>query len=122
PRYTVQSKQQVNCAVRIAKGPLTKWIAKEIARTRIVDVGFEPENINVARMEGLKKAFPSRAKLTAVEEGLIAKLRMVKDAGEIALIRESVNINSKALELAVKRLKPGMSETALAAEIDYQSR
>ena len=122
PRYTVQSKQQVNCAIRIAKGPLTKWIAKEVLRTRITRVGFEPENINVARMEGLTKAFPARAKLTAVEEGLIAKLRMVKDAGEIALIRESVNINSKALELAVKRLKPGMTETALAAEIDYQSR
>src|SRR5665213_1369901 len=63
PRYTVQSKQQVNCTIRIAKGPLTRGIAKEIARARIERVGFEPEKINVARMEGLTKAFPSRTQL-----------------------------------------------------------
>ena len=47
---------------------------------------------------------------------------MIKDEGEIALIRTAVNLNSRALELALKRFKPGMTETALAAEIDYQSR
>lgn len=122
PRYTVQSKQQVNCAVRIAKGPLTGAIAKELSGLRISRLGFEPENINVARMEGLTRALPVRVKLTPVREGLIAKLRMVKDAGEIALIRTAVDINSRALELALRRFKSGMTETALAAEIDYQSR
>src|SRR5271165_3212368 len=34
PRYTVQAQQQVNCRVRIAKGPLTKSILREIDRTR----------------------------------------------------------------------------------------
>jgi Xaa-Pro aminopeptidase len=122
PRYTVQSKQQVNCDIRIAKGPLTKSVASRVARARIARIGFEPDQMNVARLEGLKKAFPSKANLIPVPEGLIAKLRMIKDEGEIALIRQSVNLNSRALELALKRLKPDMTETALAAEIDYQSR
>lgn len=122
PRYTVQSKQQVNCAVRIAKGPLTNAIAKELAGARLSKIGFEPENINVARMEGLTKAVPARVRLTPVTEGLIAKLRMVKDAGEIARIRTAVDVNSRALALALRRFKAGMTETALAAEIDYQSR
>jgi Xaa-Pro aminopeptidase len=122
PRYAVQSKQQVNCAVRIAKGPLTKLVAAEIVRARVSRIGFEPEYMNVARLESLTKAMPSRVRLIPVAESLIAKLRMVKDDGEIALIRASVNLNSRALELALKRFKPGMTETALAAEIDYQSR
>lgn len=122
PRYTVQSKQQVNCAIRIAKGPLTKAVMTEIARARVSRVGFEPESLNVARLEALTKALPAKARLVPATEGLIAKLRMVKDDGEIALIRHAVNINSRALEQALKRLKPGMSETAFAAEIDYQSR
>src|SRR6185312_5380192 len=46
PRYTVQSKQQVNCAIRIAKGPLTKSVMAEAARTRISRLGFEPEYLN----------------------------------------------------------------------------
>ncbi len=122
PRYTVQSKQQVNCAIRIAKGPLTKSVMKEVARTRISRIGFEPENLNVARLEALTKALPAKARLIPASEGLIAKLRMVKDDGEIALIRHAVNVNSGALEQALKRLKPGMTENAFAAEIDYQSR
>lgn len=122
PRYTVQSKQQVNCEVKIAKGPLTNAIAAEVAKKRTVKIGFEPENINVARFEGLKKALPARTKLSAVPEGLIARQRMVKDEGEIARIREAVNINSSALTAALKRFKTGMTEAALAAEIDYQSR
>jgi Xaa-Pro aminopeptidase len=122
PRYTVQSKQQVNCAVRIAKGPLTKSVMAEVRRTRVTKVGFEPEHINIARMEALRKALPAKAHLTATGEGLIAKLRMIKDEGEIAAIRAAVNLNSRALELALKRFRPGMTETALAAEIDYQSR
>jgi Xaa-Pro aminopeptidase len=122
PRYTVQSKQQVNCAIRIAKGPLTKSVMAEVARTRISRIGFEPENLNVARFEGLTKALPAKARLIPATEGLIAKLRMVKDDGEIALIRHAVDVNSRALEQALKRLKSGMTETAFAAEIDYQSR
>jgi Xaa-Pro aminopeptidase len=122
PRYTVQSKQQVNCAIRIAKGPLTKSVMAEVARTRISRVGFEPEHLNVARLEALTKALPAKARLLPATEGLIAKLRMVKDDGEIALIRHAVNVNSRALEQALKRLKSGMTETAFAAEIDYQSR
>jgi Xaa-Pro aminopeptidase len=122
PRYTVQSKQQVNCETRIAKGPLTKSVMAEIASARVFKIGFEPEHLNVARLEGLIKALPSRARLLPVEEGLLAKQRMVKDEGEIALIRAAVNLNSRALELALKHFRLGMTETRLAAEIDFQSR
>jgi Xaa-Pro aminopeptidase len=122
PRYTVQSKQQVNCAVQIVKGPLTKAVMTQIARTRVSRVGIEPEYVNLARMEAMSKALPPKASLLPVTEGLIAGLRMIKDEGEIALIRTAVNINSRALELALKRLKSGMTENAFAAEIDYQSR
>src|SRR5580704_8560157 len=78
PRYTVQSKQQVTCAIRIAKGPLTKSVMAEVRRTRASKIGFEPEHISVARMEGLRKTLPSKAHLSPVPEGLIARLRMIK--------------------------------------------
>lgn len=122
PRYTVQSKQQVNCAIRIAKGPLTGAVAAEIARSRAARIGFEPEHVNVARLDGLKKALPAKARLLPAPEALLARQRMVKDAGEIALIRAAVGINSRALEEALGRFRAGMTEAALAAEIDYRSR
>jgi Xaa-Pro aminopeptidase len=54
--------------------------------------------------------------------GLIEHLRMVKDAVEMERIRASVIVNSQALDAAIKRFKTGMTESELAAEIDYQNR
>ena len=121
PRYTVQSQQQVNCRVRIAKGPLAKSILQEIGRSHASRVGFERDNLTVAQLESLKKDLPGRTRLEPVT-GLIERLRMMKDANEIEKIRASVITNSRALEGALKRFKIGMKESELAAEIDYQSR
>jgi Xaa-Pro aminopeptidase len=121
PRYTVQSQQQVTCRVHIAKGPLTAPIVKEIDRARVRRVGFEQDNLTVAQLESFKKGLPARAQLEPVS-GLIEGLRLVKDADEIGKIRASVMTNSSALEAALKRFKLGMTESELAAEIDYQSR
>jgi Xaa-Pro aminopeptidase len=115
PRYTVQSRQQVTCRVRIAKGPLTKAILQEISRSRVRRVGFEQDHMTVAQRESFKK------ELEPVT-GLIERLRTIKDASEIEKIRASVLSNSAALEAALKRFKIGMRESELAAEIDYQNR
>jgi len=121
PRYTVQARQQATCRVRIVRGTLTKALLAEIARSGVKKIGFEQDRLTVAEFEAIGKDLPVRAELVPVT-GLIEKLRMVKDAGEIALIRKSVSINSSALEAALKRFKIGMSEADLAAEIDYRSR
>jgi Xaa-Pro aminopeptidase len=117
PRYTVQSGQQVNCRVAIVKGALLKGILQELDRARLPRIGFERDHLTVGQFDGL------RAKGTLVPvSGLIEGLRMIKDAGEVENIRASVLCNSRALDAALKRFKPGMKESELAAEIDYQSR
>ncbi|MDE3199209.1 MAG: aminopeptidase P family protein [Acidobacteriota bacterium] len=121
PRYTIQASQQADCPVKVASGPLAKSVLAEIRRKGSKRIGFEADKLTVAQLEALRKDLPIRAELVPTA-GLVESLRMVKDESEIALIRESVTLNSNALAAALKRLKPGMSESALAAEIDYQSR
>lgn len=121
PRYTVQSKQQVSCKVRVAKGPLTKAILSDIDKKQIRSVGFEKDYLTVGRFDALKEKLPTRASLEPVS-GLVESLRMVKDEAEVAAIRVSVAKNSEALEAALKRLKPGMTEAEFASEIDYRNR
>jgi Xaa-Pro aminopeptidase len=121
PRYTVQANQQVTCKVVIAKGPITKATLIEVARSKVRRVGIEHDNLTVGQFETLKKTLPVQAELVPVT-GLIERLRMVKDAAEIALIRASVIGNSRALESALKRFHMGMTESDLAAEIDYKNR
>ncbi len=47
---------------------------------------------------------------------------MVKSPDEIERIRRSVETNSRAFEQAVARVKPGMKESDLAAELEYRMR
>ena len=121
PRYTVQSHAQVSCRIRIAKGPLIKQAAHQIARGRFRHAGFELNNLTVAQFEVLKQELPPRTH-PEPSDGLIEKLRMVKDAAEIERVRASVLSNSQAYEAAMKRFRIGMKEADLAAEIDYQNR
>jgi Xaa-Pro aminopeptidase len=69
----------------------------------------------------LQQRLPARASLAGVN-GLVEKLRMIKSEEEIEAIRASVRTNSRAFDRAVKRLKSSMTESELAAEIDFQMR
>jgi Xaa-Pro aminopeptidase len=53
---------------------------------------------------------------------MVEELRMIKSAAELDLIRRSVELNSRAFELALARVRPGMTERDLAAEIEYRMR
>jgi Xaa-Pro aminopeptidase len=121
PRYTLQAGQQVDCAVSIAKGPLSKAVLKAVGKARYRRLAIEHDHMTLAQFESFRKDLPERTETLPVS-GLVEKLRMVKDAGELDTIRRSVLLNSEALEAALSHLKPGMTETDLAAEIDYRSR
>jgi Xaa-Pro aminopeptidase len=47
---------------------------------------------------------------------------MVKSAGELAAIRQSVVTNSRALDAVLGHFQPGVTEMELAGEIEYQMR
>jgi hypothetical protein len=47
---------------------------------------------------------------------------MVKSPAEVERIRRSVETNSRAFEQAVARLRPGVKEQDLAAELEYRMR
>ena len=50
---------------------------------------------------------------------LTERLRAVKDAAELTLMRQSARLISEVWTVAVRKLKPGISELAVAAEIEH---
>jgi Xaa-Pro aminopeptidase len=71
--------------------------------------------------EALQSRLPEKTSLVRTD-GWVEDLRMVKSPAELALIRRSVATNSKAFEQTVARVKPGMKEQDLAAELEYRMR
>ena len=121
PRYKIQAAQQADCKVKVAKVPLIKAILRDFDRSMKTAIGIEKDHLTVGLLKDFTDKLPIRATVEPVA-GHIEKLRMVKDEGEIALIRQSVELNSAAFDAALKRMKPGITESDIAAEIDYRSR
>jgi Xaa-Pro aminopeptidase len=54
--------------------------------------------------------------------GFIEEFRAIKSPEEIAKIRRSVRVNSEAFSRTLNRIKPGVRENEIAAELDFQMR
>lgn len=121
PRFAIQAAQEVTCPVRIAKGPLVLDVLAAVKRAGAKRLGYEPARMTCDAFEALQSRLPARASLHPVT-GWVEGLRMIKSAEEIELIRRSVDTNSRAFEEAVKRVKVGMRESELAAELEYRMR
>ena len=121
PRYAIQAPEQSDCAVKVVRGPLYPALMKAAARKRCRRIGFEDARLTFSGYEVLRAQLHLNASLEPVS-GLVERLRMVKSAHEIDVIRRSVELNSTAFDRSIRQLKPGMTEAALAARIEYQMR
>ena len=79
------------------------------------DVGLDLDHVPVNRLKRLKRAIPGVRWHDA--GAAIADARMVKDATEIDRIRRAARLISRIADSVPDRLRPGMTERALAAEL-----
>jgi Xaa-Pro aminopeptidase len=121
PRYAVQSGREVSCQTKISRGPLLPGVAASLQRRRIRRLGFERAHLSYDGFDVLRARLPVNTALEPVA-GWVEAHRMLKSQSEIELIERSVAANSEAFERAARRVRPGMLEQDLAAEIEYRMR
>jgi Xaa-Pro aminopeptidase len=122
PRFTIQASQECTCAIKIApKGPVDPYAVDAIRRKKLKRVGFEATRMIYDVHRRLKEALPLGVTLKPIGP-VIENLRMVKSKEEIARIRLSVQTNSQAFEKTVQSIRPGVSESHIAAELEFQMR
>ena len=121
PRYGAEASATIPCKVHVAKGLLILAAASTLKRKHSRRIGFEPGWMNVEQYGRLKKALPREARLVAIS-GLIENQRAVKSAAELAWIRRSVIANSEAFARTLKRVRPGLRELEIAAELEFQMK
>ncbi len=120
PRYQTQAPQESDCEVKIANGALLKEVATWLKRLRVRSLAIEQNRVSFEAYCQLGEQAPGLPLVPVV--GAVETLRMVKSSDEVATIKASVQLNSAALEHALKRFKPSMTEIDLAAEIEYRMR
>jgi Xaa-Pro aminopeptidase len=121
PRYAIEASQGITCKVHVTKGPLIAGVSALLKRKRLKKIGFESAWLRYEDYAKLKDALPLAVGLHPVGR-IVEEQRMVKSAGEIQKIRRSVAANSEAYSRTLKRIRTGVREHEIAAELDYQMR
>ncbi len=117
PRYEEQaSGEAAGWELRIHSGKLAEALAAELPRA--VSCGFE-SSCTFQFYERLNESVGEGTELVPVE-GAVERLRVVKDEGEIELIRAAVRCATAGFEALLAELGPGRTERELAALLDYR--
>ena len=90
------------------------------ARPGISRLGFEANTVTVSQLDALRASLPEIAWVPTSD--LVETLRLVKDAGEIALIRNAIAVAETAMETVKPRLVPGTREQDFALELEFAMR
>jgi Xaa-Pro aminopeptidase len=119
-RYKDQSARQVKGAkVRIIRGDPTGSL-KDFPEfnKKNFRLGFNGEYLTFSGRARLEKSL-GRAILVPAD-GIFSELGWVKDSGELASITKAVGISDVAFERVLPLVRPGVRESEVAAELEYQ--
>jgi Xaa-Pro aminopeptidase len=119
-RYTEQAEAEcAGCRIIQRKDSLQTEVAKIVARFKSTKVLGIEDTTSVAVFDRIKKKAKARFKKIP---NLIMQIRAIKESAEVATIKKASRIADKALESALKQLKTGMTEAALAGVIEFEMR
>lgn len=117
-RYRLQAQAQARgWEVFIYPFGLAKSFGELVARLGCRRLGFESRAVPYLLYERLAAELPEGVELVAVTD-CVERLRMVKDAREVAAIRASLRLTERALGLLRARLRLGRKESEIAWEVE----
>lgn len=121
-RYTEQARDEV-CGARvvIAKGPLLEAAGKLIGGVKAAAIGFEGDHTSVATAAEMRKLVGKKIAWKPTS-GLIMAQRMIKDADELKIIHEAVNMGAAVYERALQSIRAGVRESEIAGELEFAAR
>lgn len=121
-RYTTQARAETEgVRVALASGPLLEAAAAWVSRQGARRIAVEAQHMTLATRAAFARSLPKRVRLKPLD-GLVERLRMVKEPAEVALLRNAVRLGSALFNRALKVIRPGVTEAEVAAEIEYAAR
>ena len=109
---------QVRAVMR--KRSLAEALAQVVRQLGVERLALQAGHVTLAQRQALVKHLGA-GKLKAVADGLLHQ-RAVKGPEEIAAIRRALRIQEQAYRHTLAYIRPGRSEVAIAAYLEYQMR
>jgi len=122
-RYTVQAAEEcpdLTIEATAQRGYLDA-LRDLIQHHNLTSFGIEGEDLTVTRINLLQERLGEDIEIIVTDQ-LLSHLRLIKDAGEIAKIRESIRVAEEAFLACKHFFKAGMSERQISVELEYAMR
>src|SRR5665213_3133875 len=124
-RYTTQAKAEaVGTRVVIAKKPAVAAACEWIEAAGVKRCGFDAAQTSVAGLESMRKIISAKLRRGIFQpvKPLVAGLREVKDADEIAVMRKAALLGCQLFDGMLSYIELGLTEIAVAAELEHAAR
>jgi Xaa-Pro aminopeptidase len=122
-RYTFQAREEVSGArVQIAKKGLVRAMGDALRRKKGQPaVAYSATHLTVAQKDALGTSSGGCVRWVK-DSSVVEKLRAVKDAGELEVMREAAELISQVFRRSVASVKPGITELELAGMMELEMK
>jgi Xaa-Pro aminopeptidase len=116
-RYDIQAaRETAGVEIVLRKGRMKDALIEYVTALGSRRLGFEANHLVYALYEDLRAGLPA---ITWVPtRKVISEQRLVKDAAELALLRQAIAISDEAFTRAAEQIRPGMTEREVAHLIE----
>jgi Xaa-Pro aminopeptidase len=124
-RYTSQARlEAAGTRVVISKKPAVMAACEWLEAAGVHRCGFDGAHTTIAALETMRKALSAKVRrgMFVAVGSLIARMREVKDAEEVARMRAAANVGCELFEGMLTYLEAGLSELEVAATLEYAAR
>ncbi len=124
-RYTAQAKAEARgTRVVIAQKPAMAAACEWIEAAKVRRCGFDAGQTTVSALEAMRKAVSAKRRrgLFVAVGPLVASLREVKDADEIAKMRRAADLGCRLFDGIFDHIVPGAMEASVAAALEFRAR
>lgn len=119
-RYVEQANNQINNFDIVQhKGPIHEEVARQVKELEIKKLGFEQDYLTF----GTYKLYENELGVEMIPvSGVIEKLRLIKTAKELQILKEAAKIADAAFDHIIQFIKPGLTELEVSNELEFYMR
>jgi Xaa-Pro aminopeptidase len=124
-RYTTQAREETQgIKIDIDKGAVAARAVAFLAKLGATTCAYDSGHTTVVELEAMRKALPGKLRRSffVSADGLVARLREIKDPGEIALMRKAAALGCKLFEGILEHIVSGATEVEVAAQLELAAR
>lgn len=116
-RYWTQAEEEVRGCQIVRTKKKIEGVSSWLLEFDLKHIGFESSSLSYSSYRSLRERLPDRMELIPIEEEL-KSLRLLKDACELALIKQAIDISTKAFRHLLGQIHEGALENELAFEME----